>query len=364
MSELFEDYLTTEEVEHIRTHKYVTTGYSWLDKKINPFWEICANRLPYNLTPNKVTCLGGIALYTGVIALAFYDITFTETLPTWVYWHFVLALFLGQTLDAIDGKHARNTKRGSPLGQLMDHSCDAITNSCYCIFIAQSFRMGLSPTSLIATQVFVHVTFFIATWQENATGILSTHVNNLGVTEVQFLAMSLCLMGTSSKIVDFLTSSFIGTISYSDMAVYFCCIVLSITASLYTIIKVLSNVKPSDYAKTLSPYLNLVLMVTCEVLISYFENYRDYLLYYIVLNGLFFGIMISKLIMNTMSGRRFTIPCFEGVMFLLSILLALYVPALEVAISIAQGVFIVLYNVFYYGRIVKQLMRELKIAVF
>ena len=30
------------------------------------------------------------------------------------------------TLDALDGKHARNTKNGSPLGELFDHGCDNV----------------------------------------------------------------------------------------------------------------------------------------------------------------------------------------------------------------------------------------------
>lgn len=41
------DYLQASEVDHICKHKYNTTGYSWLDKKINPFWELCAKALPY-----------------------------------------------------------------------------------------------------------------------------------------------------------------------------------------------------------------------------------------------------------------------------------------------------------------------------
>lgn len=45
--EIFGDYLDSKQVEHVKNHKYNTTGYSWLDKKINPFWEMCAKALPY-----------------------------------------------------------------------------------------------------------------------------------------------------------------------------------------------------------------------------------------------------------------------------------------------------------------------------
>ena len=42
-------------------------------------------------------------------------------------------MFVNQTLDAMDGKHARNTKRASPLGQLMDHGCDAVSTFIHTI---------------------------------------------------------------------------------------------------------------------------------------------------------------------------------------------------------------------------------------
>lgn len=43
---ILKDYLSTTEVENIKKHSYKTTGYSFLDKKINPFWEYCASLLP------------------------------------------------------------------------------------------------------------------------------------------------------------------------------------------------------------------------------------------------------------------------------------------------------------------------------
>ena len=74
-----------------------------------------------------------------------------------MYTLFGLSIFLGQTFDAIDGKHARNTKRFSPLGQLMDHGCDAITNSCVAVYIAQACQLGVSRINIILLQGIVHV---------------------------------------------------------------------------------------------------------------------------------------------------------------------------------------------------------------
>lgn len=39
-------YLTLKDLEHIKDHKYVTTGYSKLDNLMNPFWIWCVNFVP------------------------------------------------------------------------------------------------------------------------------------------------------------------------------------------------------------------------------------------------------------------------------------------------------------------------------
>lgn len=53
-------------------------------------------------------------------------------------------LFAYQTLDAVDGKHARATKQSSPLGQLFDHGCDATNVIFSQLLWAQAFQMGSS----------------------------------------------------------------------------------------------------------------------------------------------------------------------------------------------------------------------------
>ena len=47
MREESEGYLDKSQLEHIKEHKYKAGGYSWLDDKMNPFWNKCALYLPY-----------------------------------------------------------------------------------------------------------------------------------------------------------------------------------------------------------------------------------------------------------------------------------------------------------------------------
>ncbi len=51
------EYLSTIQLENIKSHQYKSAGYSKLDYKMNPFWELCAKCLPhvlsYNIVPNS-----------------------------------------------------------------------------------------------------------------------------------------------------------------------------------------------------------------------------------------------------------------------------------------------------------------------
>ena len=51
------EILSEKELDHIKTHKYSTTGYSWLDNKMNPFWVKCADILPY--VKNSIKIISG-----------------------------------------------------------------------------------------------------------------------------------------------------------------------------------------------------------------------------------------------------------------------------------------------------------------
>lgn len=73
------------------------------------------------MAPNTVTLIGFVFMAASYGTMLFYDSTFTKDIPHWVYIFAAICQFIYQTLDAVDGKHARTTKSSSPLGQLFDH---------------------------------------------------------------------------------------------------------------------------------------------------------------------------------------------------------------------------------------------------
>ena len=73
--------LTEQDLENMKNHKYQTTGYTILDNKMNPFWEKCATFLPYAYSPNMVTVTGLFCQILSIIVIAFYDFTFSKSVP-------------------------------------------------------------------------------------------------------------------------------------------------------------------------------------------------------------------------------------------------------------------------------------------
>jgi phosphatidylglycerophosphate synthase len=105
------------------------------------------------MTPNMVTVTSVICQLLGLVVILYYDTTLTYQFSNYFYFFFVTLLFLAQTFDAVDGIHARNTDRCSPLGQLMDHGCDAFSNSFAIIILSQAHVFGATNYTIICQAV-------------------------------------------------------------------------------------------------------------------------------------------------------------------------------------------------------------------
>ena len=89
--------------------------------------------------------------------------------PWWAYVLNALSVLLYQALDAIDGKQARRTGSGSPLGLLFDHGCDAFNGTIMSLTMSAVAQMG---PGLVSFTMWVSATsvFFCATVEEFYTG--------------------------------------------------------------------------------------------------------------------------------------------------------------------------------------------------
>ena len=311
--------LTEKDLENMKNHKYQTTGYTTIDNKMNPFWTKCASFLPYSISPNMVTATGLFCQLMGITIIGLNDLTLSKELPSYVYIFCAFMLFCAQTFDAIDGKHARNTKRSSSLGQLMDHGCDANDNFLFCLMISQSHLLG--PT--IYTQIMeigIQIAFYGFTLEEHFSGVLRTQSNDIGVTEYQFFSMFVVILPV-----------FIGhvfsRISIFGMKLTHIILIFVLFAALYQtfdLIRINYNGLADAYKKW-NHLIELFVFNIIEVISTkmYFYQTKPFLI--ILLNGLYFSLMASKLIINNMAKREFNNFDIDIFVYIITILITVYI---------------------------------------
>jgi ethanolaminephosphotransferase len=293
-------HLTSEDVEVMLNHKYTSAGYTWLDKQLNPFWNFCAALLPKWLSPNMVTLLGYFSQVIMLFLIIPYDSSLSKQLPSYVYIISVICMFMGQTFDAIDGKHARNLKKSSSLGQLMDHGCDAMSNFLSVIIIAQAHCFGPSLSTLIL-QCGISIQFYTLTLEENFTGVLRTNVDNIGVTEYQFFGMFVVLL-----------PAFIGqlfsniTLPVINMSLASFLLILSFLSSVKSTVQVVfeSSLSIKDGLNKWYGLGSYFALTVAQFLVLKMKVYQLYCFYIVILNGLHFGLLTCKLIIYNMAKKK------------------------------------------------------------
>lgn len=109
--------------------------------------------------------------------------------PPTVYYLNAVALFIYQTLDAVDGKQARRTGSQSP-GELFDHGCDSLST----IFLSLSVMLTVGaiqpePFMFAVFIILCSHCFYCVHWVVYVTGQI--HFARFDVTEIQFAAMGI-----------------------------------------------------------------------------------------------------------------------------------------------------------------------------
>lgn len=126
MKGLFGHYIPPDGIENLHRYKYVSGHRTPLDRIMNSWWDFVERRIPDTVHPNTLTVSSCLSVLLGTCLLIAYSPYLYEEAPRWVLICAGILFFCYQTLDAIDGKHARRLGISSPLGQLMDHGCDIL----------------------------------------------------------------------------------------------------------------------------------------------------------------------------------------------------------------------------------------------
>lgn len=151
--------LTRNEKEAIKRFKYHVNDQSVVTEYMSPFWNWLVTLVPNTVAPNILSVAGMLCLiYT--FHLCYHYI---NSHPVLVPLASALLIFTYMNLDSIDGKHARNTGNASPLGEIVDHSCDNIgtpflmLTMCYVLGINNSLNQWYIVQTAQLIFLFSHI---------------------------------------------------------------------------------------------------------------------------------------------------------------------------------------------------------------
>lgn len=181
-------YVSEQGIKNLQLYKYSGVENSLCARLfMNSFWEFVVSKVPTWIAPNLLTLSGLIFVSIAGALSMWYSPTYTEVLPSWVIFSYVILIFLYQTADNIDGKQARRTKSGSPLGELFDHGVDAIVMGFVAMMIASVIHGG-GLVAIIASVLLI-AAYWCSHWEEYHIGTLILGAVT-GPTELQMYIMA------------------------------------------------------------------------------------------------------------------------------------------------------------------------------
>jgi ethanolaminephosphotransferase len=176
-----------------------------------------------------LTLLGLICNILAYVVVAIYTPWLIEAAPRWTYIVSAILIFTYQVLDNVDGKQARRTRSSSPLGELFDHGCDALSVVLFALIGGSTLRIGGDATLWLAIAGFIP--FYLAHWEEYHTGSLVLGQFN-GPTEAQLVIIAVLLV--TGIVGPWLWAVPLG---HSGLAVGFIPFILTVSAASFTVIQ-------------------------------------------------------------------------------------------------------------------------------
>ncbi|KAG2361934.1 CDP-alcohol phosphatidyltransferase-domain-containing protein [Suillus spraguei] len=145
-------YLSLPALKNLKKYSYKGVDESLVSRYLlTPYWNWFIKLFPLTIAPNTITLLGLCIVAFNVITLLYYDpLYLTEKdgavgPPQWIYFTWAIGLFMYQSLDAVDGKQARRTGTAGPLGEMLNHGCDALNTTLEVVLAVHRTRFDQYP---------------------------------------------------------------------------------------------------------------------------------------------------------------------------------------------------------------------------
>lgn len=162
-------------IKGLSEYKYRGVDHSLIYKLMLPMLNTLVTYFPLWVAPNLITLTGLLFMSAAYILLCGFISPDMQTVaPVWVYVFCAVAKFFYQVLDELDGKQARRTGSSSPLGELFDHGCDALSCMLTTTTIAAAMGLG-SGWWFWALNTAVFGAFYSTIWEQLHTNFLELH---------------------------------------------------------------------------------------------------------------------------------------------------------------------------------------------
>ncbi|XP_030562088.1 ethanolaminephosphotransferase 1 [Drosophila novamexicana] len=342
-------YLTREQIDGFDNYKYSAIDTSPLSQYVmHPFWDWLVKFFPRWFAPNLMTFLGFLFSVMNLVLLSYYDWNFeassgeegTTPIPTWVWLCAAINIFVAYTLDGIDGKQARRIGLSGPLGELFDHGLDSYTAmiipTCLYSIFGRSRVYSVRPMRMYYVCLTVYFNFFVSHWEKYNTGILYLPWGyDLSMWGSTAMYMFTWWMGFERWKFE-LSLGALGTIPLGN--VMEAVLHVSAMANLPLVIINVYNSYAQRTGRLLSPWEALrpmwpfityfVLLLLWPFLSPNDIMERDPRAMF-MLSGTIFSNVSCRLIVSQMSVTRAEAWHWQTPMFVLSMLVSLWLPALE-----------------------------------
>ncbi|KAI5080384.1 hypothetical protein GOP47_0005863 [Adiantum capillus-veneris] len=303
-------YIGRHGIEALKRYKYSGVDRSYMAIYVfQPFWSRFVNIFPLWMPPNMITLTGFLFVVASAFLSYIYSPSFTSLSPKWVHFLHGLLLFLYQTFDAVDGKQARRTNSSSPLGELFDHGCDALS----CAFETMAFGNSvMSGKHTMWFWIIATIPFYGATWEHFFTNTLILPEIN-GPTEglmlIYLAHFFTAIVGPgwwSLKMGDvariFAGLPFISDLVISDfviLAMMLFAVVPTVSYNIYNVYKVVQqrNSSMTLALAMLFPFFLLITGVTTWSWLSPSDILRTQPHLLMVGSGFAFGYMVGRMIL-------------------------------------------------------------------
>jgi len=185
-------YLSEQSLDKLKNDpgKYQMDDASVIAHQLNKWWIVAASFVPDWISANVVTVGAAAPLICCWLLSIFYSFKpGSDGLPCWLMLLAAFAEFFFQTMDAVDGKHARRLGTSSSLGDFLDHVMDSVSIMTTSFLLCRGLGFN-SPAVEYFCLLDASLNFVVVHW-ESAKILVMKLDNGSSITEAQLAFMVL-----------------------------------------------------------------------------------------------------------------------------------------------------------------------------